>query len=241
MDTKRTYNYRIEPRDVDFMRRATLMALVDYLLHTAGEDADRNGFGVRDLNLNNASWVLTRLAVEIDRMPDEYEPVRVTTWVSNITRAMTTRNFDILDERGERIAGAVSNWAMIDLSTRRLLDLHQLAAYDTMTQDFPLPAALPRRLATPHPTEQFTHTVAYSDLDFNGHANSVKYLQWVIDTLPLEWLRSRRFARVEINYLQETRHGDVLALLAERSADDCLYEIRNARDEAACRIACYMV
>ena len=126
MDTKRTYNYRIEPRDVDFMRRATLMALVDYLLHTAGEDADRNGFGVRDLNLNNASWVLTRLAVEIDRMPDEYEPVRVTTWVSNITRAMTTRNFDILDARGERIAGAVSNWAMIDLSSRRLLDLHQL-------------------------------------------------------------------------------------------------------------------
>ena len=206
MDTKRTYNYRIEPRDVDFMRRATLMALVDYLLHTAGEDADRNGFGVRDLNLNNASWVLTRLAVEIDRMPDEYEPVRVTTWVSNITRAMTTRNFDILDARGERIAGAVSNWAMIDLSSRRLLDLHQLAAYDTMTQDFPLPAALPHRLAT-----------------------------------PLEWLRSRRFARVEINYLQETRHGDVLALLAERSADDCLYEIRNARDEAACRIACHMV
>ena len=63
MDTKRTYNCRIEPRDVDFMRRASLMALVDYLLHPAGEDADRNGFGVRDLNLNNASWVLTRLAV----------------------------------------------------------------------------------------------------------------------------------------------------------------------------------
>ena len=62
METKREYTYRIEPRDVDFMKRATLMSLADYILHTAGEDADRNGFGVRDLNLHNASWVLTRMA-----------------------------------------------------------------------------------------------------------------------------------------------------------------------------------
>lgn len=237
MDTKRTYNYRIEPRDVDFSCHATLKALVDYLLHTAGEDADRNGFGVRDLNLNNASWVLTRLAVEIDRMPAEYEPIRITTWVSNVTRAMTTRNFDILDERGERIAGAVSNWAMIDLSTRRMLDLHQLPAYDSMTQEFPLPVALPRRLSSPEANETFHHTVAYSDLDFNGHANSTKYLQWVIDTLPLEWLQHRRFLRTDINFLLETRHGEQLTLQAERSDNEALYEIRNSRDEAVCRLA----
>ena len=45
------------------MKRATLMSLADYILHTAGEDADRGGFGVRDLNLHNASWVLTRMAL----------------------------------------------------------------------------------------------------------------------------------------------------------------------------------
>lgn len=237
MDTKRTYIYRIEPREVDCLRRTTLMTLVDLLLHTAGEDADRNGFGVRTLNLRNASWVLTRLAVEIDRMPAEYDNVQVTTWVSNVSRAMTTRNFDILDARGERIAGAVTNWAMIDLDTRRLLDLHQLPAYDSMTQDFPLPVALPARLSSPDAPDTFLHTVVYSDLDFNGHANSVKYLQWVIDTLPLEWLLKRRFARTEINFLQETRHGDRLTLRSAQTGDTLLCEIRNPNGEAVCRIA----
>ena len=88
MDNKREYIYRIEPGDADFMKRATLMSLADYILHTAGEDADRGGFGVRDLNLHNASWVLTRMALEVERMPAEYERIRVTTWVSAVTRAM---------------------------------------------------------------------------------------------------------------------------------------------------------
>ena len=36
MDNKREYIYRIEPGDADFMKRATLMSLADYILHTAG-------------------------------------------------------------------------------------------------------------------------------------------------------------------------------------------------------------
>ena len=174
MDNKREYIYRIEPGDADFMKRATLMSLADYILHTAGEDADRGGFGVRDLNLHNASWVLTRMALEVERMPVEYERIRVTTWVSAVTRAMTTRNFEVFDEKGVRIACAVTNWAMLDLSARRMLDLHLLPAYDSMTQDFPLPAALPCRLAPLSGGREYEHAVVYSDLDFNCHANSVK-------------------------------------------------------------------
>ena len=178
MDNKREYIYRIEPGDADFMKRATLMSLADYILHTAGEDADRGGFGVRDLNLHNASWVLTRMALEVERMPAEYERIRVTTWVSAVTRAMTTRNFEVFDEKGVRIACAVTNWAMLDLSARRMLDLHLLPAYDSMTQDFPLPAALPCRLAPLSGGREYEHAVVYSDLDFNCHANRSIRCRW---------------------------------------------------------------
>lgn len=231
---KREYVYRIEPRDSDFMKRATLMALADYILHTAGEDADRNGFGVRDLNLNNASWVLTRMALETVRMPSEYERVRITTWVSGITRAMTTRNFEVFGDDDAMLACAVTNWAMIDLTARRMLDLQTLSAYGTMTQDFPLPAALPRRLPAVACGEVHEHTVAYSDLDFNGHANSVKYIQWAVDTMPLDDVAGKRFARTDINFLHETRHGERLSIVA---APDGLFEIRNGAGEVVCRLA----
>ena len=236
METKREYTYRIEARDVDFMKRATLMSLADYILHTAGEDADRNGFGVRDLNLLNASWVLTRMALETVRMPEEYEQIRITTWVSDVTRAMTTRNFEVLDAEGHIIACAVTNWAMIDLSARRMLDLHTLPVYNSMTQDFPLPASLPRRLPAPQCDRTASHTVAYSDLDFNCHTNSVKYIQWALDTLPIGLFGEKRFARTDINFMQETRHGDQLTI-ASATGDELLFEIRNAAGEPACRMA----
>lgn len=235
MDNKREYIYRIEPEDADFMKRATLMSLADYILHTAGEDADRGGFGVRDLNLHNASWVLTRMALEVERMPVEYERIRVTTWVSAVTRAMTTRNFEVFDEKGVRIACAVTNWAMLDLSARRMLDLHLLPAYDSMTQDFPLPAALPCRLAPLSGGREYEHAVVYSDLDFNCHANSVKYIQWAVDTLPLELLQQKRFARTDINFIREARYGERLRIVAAEEA--LAFEIRNAEGEAVCRIA----
>lgn len=236
MGEKREYNYRIEPREVDFMKSATLMSLADHILHAAGEDADGNGFGVRDLNVHNASWVLTRMALETKRMPQEYETIRITTWVGDVTRAMTTRNFEVFDKAGNEIACAVTNWAMIDLSERRLLDLHLLPAYDSMIQRFPSPAARPQRLAAPACKHECEHRVVYSDLDFNCHANSVKYIQWVIDTLPLELLETKRFARTDINFLQETRYGEFLKIVSD-GGDDPSFEIRNQDSEPVCRIA----
>lgn len=239
MSNKREYYYRIEPGDVDFMKLSSLASLADYIIHTAAEDADINGFGVRDLNLHNASWVLTRMAIETYRMPAEYEKIRITTWVSAVTRAMTTRNFEVFDEKGSMAACAVTNWAMIDLDRRSILDLHMLPSYGSMTQDFPPPATLPRRLGTPRCEREYSHRVVYSDLDFNCHANSVKYLQWVVDTLPLELLEMKRIARADINFLHEARYGDMLHITAS-GAEEPAFEIRNDREETVCRLAFIM-
>lgn len=236
MDKKREYIYRVEPRDVDFTARASIMSLADYIMHVAGEDADCNGFGVRTLNERNASWVLTRMALETIRMPDEYEEIRITTWVSGVTRAMTTRNFEVFDAAGEMIACAVTNWAMIDILQRKMLDLHSLPEYDSMTQDYPSPAPLPSKVASVATGKQYTHLVAYSDLDFNCHANSVKYIQWAVDTFPIDKLKNCRVARADINFLHETRYGDELTIVASES-DGCFFEIRTVSGEVACRLS----
>ena len=55
------------------------------------------------------------MAVEIDRLPAEYERYTVGTWVGEIGRLMTTRNFIVTDAGGQRIAAASTLWAMIDV------------------------------------------------------------------------------------------------------------------------------
>ncbi len=236
----RRYPQRVESRDVDFMKRSTVMAFGDYILHTAGEDADLNGFGVRAFNAAyNASWVLTRFAYEIFRMPDEHERLTITTWVSDISRVMTTRNFEVFDGDGKRIAAAVSNWAMIDITTRRPLDLPALGLSGSMVQQFDSPIAPPRRLAAPTESHTWEHTVKYSDIDFNCHANSMKYLQWVVDTIPFDVIETKNFRRVDINFIHESRYGQQLSIAASLG-DEYLYEIRNDQSTPICRIAIKM-
>ena len=83
------YDYAVQPREVDLTKRATIITLGDSILHTAGEDADRIGFGIRNLQSKDSTWVLSRMAVEIDRLPAEYERYTVGTWVGEIGRLMT--------------------------------------------------------------------------------------------------------------------------------------------------------
>lgn len=239
----REYFCRVESRDVDFMKKATVMALGDYILNIAGEDADLNGFGVRELNARyNSSWVLTRMSMETYRMPCEHERLRITTWVSEVTRVMTTRNFEVFDDGGQRIAAAVTNWAMINVTTRRPMDLHKLDSYDSMTQNVVPPIELPRKLERPQNPHETIHRVVYSDVDFNAHANSMKYLQWAVDTIPLCEIEARRFARADINFLRESVYGELLTIATAEERGSCegkkyVFETINESDTAVCRIA----
>lgn len=228
------YKYVIEPEIVDFSCRATIVAIGDYILRAAGEDADKNGFGIRNLSHDNCSWVLSRMAIEMERIPMQYEQITVTTWISSVGRLMTTRNMIITDQSGERIGAAVTCWAMINLSTRRPMDLSSHPSYSTAVIEQPSPIEAPGKVQRIEPEIVHNHTVVYSDVDFNRHANSMKYLEMMVDMLPMEYHSERQFHRVEINFMHESKWGDELvvgALLGEES----LFEIKKSDQSEVCR------
>lgn len=230
-----TYRYRVEPRDVDHTCRARIVSMADYILDTAGEDAEQRGFGVRSLFENGSTWVLSRFAVELDRLPGQYETFDVRTWVSSFDRLLTTRNFELYDARGERMGAAVSNWVMLDLKSRRPMDLRGRPEYERAIIPEPSPVEAPRRLAAVEGSESRRHRVAYSDVDFNCHMNSMRYLSLMIDMLPLETLTSQAFRRFDMNFLHESRFGEDLVVACEHGAGIDRFEIRKADGTAACR------
>ena len=58
-----------EPFHVDFNGRLTMGVLGNHLLNCAGFHANDRGFGIATLNEDNYTWVLSRLAIELDEMP----------------------------------------------------------------------------------------------------------------------------------------------------------------------------
>lgn len=68
-----TYRFVAEPFHVDFMERLTMGVLGNHLLNCAGFHAADRGFGIATLNENHYTWVLSRLAIELEDMPRAYE------------------------------------------------------------------------------------------------------------------------------------------------------------------------
>ena len=59
----------------------------------------------------------------------------------------------------------------------------------------------------------------YNDVDVNGHINSVKYIEHVLDLWDLEWYRQHQIRRFEIAYVAESHQGDRLSFYQEQGSE----------------------
>ena len=236
MAEKSCYNYRVEPQDVDFTLRATIPSLGGSILNTAG-DAHGKGFGVDALNADNHSWVLSRMAVEFDYQPTQYTDYTVATWISDYGRVLSTRNFTLTDlATGREFGRAVTQWAMIDLQTRSAMDLSWVGdAHADAIVDAAPPTDKPRKIREVNPTETVEHRVVYSDIDFNRHVNTMRYIEMMLDMLPVEILTQEASVRLDIHFLRECRFGQTLRVGCELRDRSALFEISGDETTAAVR------
>jgi acyl-ACP thioesterase len=59
----------------------------------------------------------------------------------------------------------------------------------------------------------------YNDVDINGHINSVKYIEHVLDLWTLYWYRTHQIKRFEIAYVAEAHAGDQLSFYQEQTGE----------------------
>jgi acyl-ACP thioesterase len=177
MTLKGKYTFQVRPQDCDFTEKIAIPVLGDYILQTAGINADDNGFGMTHLHRLERTWVLSRLAIEMKRLPGMYENIIIETWIESIGRIATTRNFKILDGNEIVIGGACSNWAMIDIASRQPVDLQTLDSFTDYIEGSPSIVEKPARIVVANGKAIETRRVRYSDIDSNRHANSMKYLE----------------------------------------------------------------
>ena len=232
---KRSYSFQIQPQYVDFQFRVTMASLGDILLATAGLNADDNGFGLRRLHEMDCAWVLSRMSIEMSRYPEQYETIQVETWVEEVGRANTIRNFCIRDTNNEIIGNACTVWVMFDMTTRRAKDLQSLEGIHEFANGETGLIEKPIKLGMVEGADYDGFKVKYSDIDINGHVNSIRYIQWISDCFSLECYRKCQVKRFEINYVNEMLFDDFVDIVGyELVPGDFRFEIRN-ENKTSCR------
>jgi acyl-ACP thioesterase len=244
MDKIGKYEFMAEPFHCDFSGHLFMGHLGNHLLNAADFHSTDRGFGMKYLMTIRRSWVLSRLAIEMDEMPVQYTRFNVETWVENAMRYFTSRNFRVVgtdDEGREKVFGyGRSIWAMIDTESRQPTDIFAIdngAINQWIEKEKPCPIEKGGRVKMSDDAELLcTIDTHYNDVDINGHINSVKYIEHVLDIWPLSWYRNHRLKRFEIAYVAEAHEGDRLSFYREQTGETeyCVRIVRSDGTET-CR------
>ncbi len=230
-----SYKYRIEPQDVDFTLRASASSIISYMLNVAGIDADSKGFGVAALQGEKCTWVLSRLGVEIMQQPTQYSNIVIDTWVNEFNRLSSTRNFRMRMD-SELLAAGVTQWCMLNMESRQVVDMSLLKdTYERAMVDEASPISAPARLRPAEYAASSERPVVYSDIDFNRHVNTLRYVDMVFDAISLEAIESNRGMRIDFNFIAEALYGEVLTVAHTCEGNVWQFEISSNSGKTLCR------
>lgn len=231
LDKVGCYEFLAEPFHCDFASRLFMGHLGNHLLNAADFHSNDRGYGMNYLMPRHKTWVLSRLAIEMQEMPKSYDRFTVETWVESAMKYFTSRNFKIcasasdVSEETEKVYGyGKSVWAMIDTETRQPVDIFSI--HDGLIKEYietekPCPIAASSRVKMGKDAElvRTIHTY-YNDVDVNGHINSVKYIEHVLDLFDLDYYKTHFLQRFEIAYVAESHQGDLLNFYLEKVEND---------------------
>ncbi|MDR2177753.1 MAG: acyl-ACP thioesterase [Treponema sp.] len=193
--------------------RLTLASTFDLFQEAAINHAEALGVG-RDVMVKTGHiWVLSRLSAVWDRRPAWREELTVRSWPRGWEKLFALRDYDIRDREDRAVVRGRSCWIILDMEKRRPLRpqalIETLPLNDGIDAMRGIPVSLESRGNSRLSGER---TARYSDIDYNGHVNNTRYIQWIQDLMDSALLEQCERASLDINYLGEVQPGETVEL-----------------------------
>lgn len=186
--------------------------LCNILQLTAGVHAELGGISFSDMQVHHQAWVLSRMRVEIKRLPKWRDVVTVKTWINSLENSRSIRCLELYIG-DEKIVGCETFWAVFNTQTRRPENLAlPHAHFEKYPDDKATVIQFSKIDTTIDKTFITEKMILLSDLDIVNHANSVKYLEWCLDYVNPKLLLNQRLESFEMNYLKEVSLADTIAI-----------------------------
>lgn len=206
--------------------------LCNILQLTAAKHAEMGGISFSNMQAFHQAWVLSRMRVEIVRMPKWKEKVTVKTWIQSLENSRSIRCLELYVGT-EKVVGCETFWAVLNTQTRRP---EALALPHEHFEKYPNNRATIKsfeKIDIEHSKVQVgERKVQLSDLDIVNHANNVKYLEWCLDDVDSTLLMSGKLKAFEMNFLKEVSLHDAIAIEKSDSSNPQVYSV--TKDNKIC-------
>lgn len=232
--SRREYSldYFLSAAECNAQQEISLPLLAQRCIDISTAHANHINVGYSRMLEDNAAWVLSRITIEVDRMPHINEHIRLTTWIETVNRHFSERIVEISDSDGNAIGYARLVWVGINIVTRRPVDLTPLfGALEPSDRRCPI-ARMGRLTVLGQPDHITMYNFRFSDIDFNRHVNSTRYIEFMLDQWGVAFFDVNRVKRFEIAYIAEAHYDDIVEV--RRSGDAEVQDFEIARDGAVC-------
>lgn len=201
--------------EVDRQLLATPVSLLGMFQEAAVRQAERLGRGPRWLHQKGQGWAIAHTRARFLAVPAWPGEVLVTTWASQMNRFLSRREFLIVDRSGQPLVAGSSLWAFMDMRNRKMIGIPREVreAYRVdPARAWDMTFTRPRAPARRPPLNR--RIVGERHIDFNGHANNLDMLGWMLEPLPAEasyW----HLREVNVRYQQEILRDQEIAICCE--------------------------
>lgn len=201
--TEHDASYKVRVADAGADGFLKLPSLLQMLQEAATEHAEILGVDFRTLKPLELGWAVSKISVEIERLPKWGERVKIKTWASDRERIATYREFAAASPDGAPLFTARSQWLLFDFRTRRLARMDRIGDFARIpgrranSEDFSERPRAPSAGAPHH----ISRDAGICDIDLNGHVNNSVYMAWALDALPDMPQKFPR--RLSISFLEE--------------------------------------
>jgi acyl-ACP thioesterase len=230
---------RIRSYEIDLSGRVPVPVLLNFIQEAASNHADFLRLGVDDLEPLNRLWVLSRVKIDIATSPGWGDRVVLHTWPAGIDRLFALREVRIVDETERVIVSASSAWLVLDADTRRPVRIGRLVGDRGLSLEPDPNRATLEKLPPPERIDrEHRLSVQLSDLDINDHVNNARYVEWVLNTYPLDFVQAHEVHGCEVNFLSECGYAEAMTIRTLTRLDETyLHAVaRQGGEGEVCRI-----
>lgn len=206
--------YAIGISDVDFLQTLKISSLFGYFQEIASYHANNLGIGLDVISSkHNVTWVLVKMKVEIDRFPMWNDEIIIETWPLKPKRFEFERNYIVRDSKGNILIKAISNWVIMDITTRELKKADLIETeYPTFLENKAIEGKLGKLKPFGEPKIAYKKTIGYSDIDMNGHLTNSKYIDYIMDCFSYENHKKYKVKSIQVSYVNEALPGETIVL-----------------------------
>ncbi|OIV97060.1 hypothetical protein TanjilG_08279 [Lupinus angustifolius] len=221
-------NFVVRSYEIGPDRTVTMETLMSFLQETAlnhvpnlGTGGPGDDFGVTlEMSLRKLIWVVTRIQVQVHRYSKWGDEIEVDTWFDVAGKNGMRRDWLVRDHNTkEIIARATSTWVVMNKETRRLSKLPDEVKQEGLPFNFSRRAIAIEETDTER-IEKLTDDTAegirsgmaprWNDMDANLHVNNVKYIGWMLESVPKEVLKEYNMSSMTLEYRRECTESDLL-------------------------------